>query len=506
MAVPEVRIRTLTDAPLRDGDHVLYWMTAFRRPHHNFALDRAIELCRETDRPLLVLEALRVGYRWASDRFHRFVLDGMRDHRAVFTEAGVAYHPYVEPEPGHGSGLLRALAERAVAVVTDDYPAFFHPRMLERAAELLEEDDVLLEAVDGNGLYPMRATERIFSRAVDFRRHLHKELLPHLEVRPSADPFAALAQPTAAIPDAIRERWPAASPALLDGGAAELAAFPIDHGVPVALEEGGHRAGEARMERFLAERLEAYGEGRNHPDDDVASGLSPYLHFGHVSIHDLFARLEELEGWSPAKTNPKRLAKREGWWGMSAGAEAFLDEAITWRELGFNMCGHRLDYDRFETLPDWAKKTLAEHEGDTRPVLYDLATFEAAETHDDIWNAAQRQLVATGRMHNYLRMLWGKKILHWTKTPREALEIMVELNNKYALDGRDPNSYSGIFCVLGRYDRAWGPEREVFGKIRYMTSDSTRKKLRLSRYLERFATMESAAAGAPEPAQRALFD
>ena len=139
-------------------------------------------------------------------------------------------------------------------------------------------------------------------------------------------------------------------------------------------------------------------------------------------------------------------------------------------------------------------------------MLYDLATFEAAETHDDIWNAAQRQLVATGRMHNYLRMLWGKKILHWTKTPREALEIMVELNNKYALDGRDPNSYSGIFWVLGRYDRAWGPEREVFGKIRYMTSDSTRKKLRLSRYLERFATMESAAAGAPEPAQRALFD
>ncbi|MEQ9323841.1 MAG: deoxyribodipyrimidine photolyase, partial [Polyangiaceae bacterium] len=170
-------------------------------------------------------------------------------------------------------------------------------------------------------------------------------------------------------------------------------------------------------------------------------------------------------------------------WGMSAGAEAFLDELVTWREVGLNMCFHRDDYDQLESLPDWAKKTIAEHADDERPVLYDLDQLDAAETGDEIWNAAQRQLVRDGRMHNYLRMLWGKKIYGWSPSAADALDVMIELNNRYAVDGRDPNSYSGIFWVLGRYDRAWGPERPIFGKLRYMTSDSTRKKLRLKGYL-----------------------
>jgi deoxyribodipyrimidine photo-lyase len=147
---------------------------------------------------------------------------------------------------------------------------------------------------------------------------------------------------------------------------------------------------------------------------------------------------------------------------------------------------HRADYDRYESLPAWALATLGAHASDPRPQLYSLAQFEAGDTHDPIWNAAQRELVETGRIHNYLRMLWGKKILHWSASPREALEIMIVLNDRYALDGRDPNSYSGISWVLGRYDRAWGPERPVFGKIRYMSSAATRRKLRLNAYLQRF--------------------
>ena len=163
---------------------------------------------------------------------------------------------------------------------------------------------------------------------------------------------------------------------------------------------------------------------------------------------------------------------------------------MTWRELGYGFCFHRPDYADFESLPDWARKTLADHEDDERPAVYDLRAFETASTHDEIWNAAQRELVARGRIHNYLRMLWGKKILHWSRSPREALAVMIELNNKYAIDGRDPNSYSGIFWVLGRFDRAWGPERPVFGKVRYMTSESTRRKLRLKGYLERWGDPE----------------
>jgi deoxyribodipyrimidine photo-lyase len=487
MPVPHVRIRTLADAPLRDGDYVLHWMIAYRRTSWSFALDRALELARETGKPLLVLEPLRVGYAWASDRLHAFVLDGMRDQRAHFDAAGVTYFPYVEPTEGAGRGLLAALADRAVAVVTDDFPAFFLPRMLEAAAETLEVANVRLEAVDSNGLYPMYATDRVFSRAADFRRHLHKTLLPHLSEVPSATPLAGYDLGRATIPEAIEKRWPPADETLLSRSPSVLATIPIDHRVAIAPEVGGSLSARRRLDRFLDERLARYGAGRNHPDDDAASGLSPFLHFGNLSAHEVFAALVERERWTPEKVQTKSIAKREGFWGASAAFDAFVDEAVTWREIGFNFCSHRLDHDEYASLPDWAKKTLADHAGDPRPHLYSLARLEHADTHDDVWNAAQRELVATGRMHNYLRMLWGKKILEWSPTPEEALARMIELNNKYALDGRDPNSYSGIFWVLGRFDRPWGPERPIYGAIRYMTSESTRKKLHIARYLERWS-------------------
>jgi deoxyribodipyrimidine photo-lyase len=158
---------------------------------------------------------------------------------------------------------------------------------------------------------------------------------------------------------------------------------------------------------------------------------------------------------------------------MRPEVEALLDQVLTWRELGFNLCAQRDDFDQYESLPDWALQTLDAHRSDPREHVYSSAQFENANTHDPLWNAAQNQLRRDGKIHNYLRMLWGKKILEWSFSPREALDTMIELNNKYALDGRDPNSYSGIFWVLGRYDRAWGPERPVFGKVRYMSSKNT---------------------------------
>jgi deoxyribodipyrimidine photo-lyase len=152
------------------------------------------------------------------------------------------------------------------------------------------------------------------------------------------------------------------------------------------------------------------------------------------------------------------------------------------------MCSLRSDYDQYDSLPAWAKQTLAEHADDPRPWVYSLEQLQRSQTHDRLWNAAQRQLAREGRMHNYLRMLWGKKILEWSPSPRAALDSMIELNNKYALDGRNPNSYSGIFWVLGRYDRAWGPERPIFGKIRYMSSDNTARKFSVKRYLENYSS------------------
>jgi deoxyribodipyrimidine photo-lyase len=194
------------------------------------------------------------------------------------------------------------------------------------------------------------------------------------------------------------------------------------------------------------------------------------------------------EGWL-GDLPLRATGAKAGWWGVSAPAERFLDELVTWRELGFNLTSKRADYAAFESLPDWARRSLEHHADDPRDFVYTSDAFERAQTHDPLWNAAQRQLMVEGRIHTYLRMLWGKKILEWSPTPREALTTLVELNNKYALDGRDPNSYSGIFWVLGRYDRPWHPERPVFGVVRYMSSANTARKMRVKNYLRRFAAV-----------------
>ncbi|WP_437587055.1 deoxyribodipyrimidine photolyase [Sorangium sp. So ce1000] len=503
-SVPELRLRTRNAMPVReDGDHVLYWMIASRRTRHNFGLERAIAWSMALDRPLVVLEALRCGYRWASDRIHRFVIDGMADNARRLAAAGVAHHPYVEPAEGAGKGLLGALAARACVVVTDDFPCFFLPRMVASAARQVP---VRLEQVDSNGLLPIRAADRVFTTARSFRIFWQRVIGEHLGAQPAADPLKrAKLRPAAPLPRAIARRWPAASPALLGGDPAALSALPIDHTVPPAPRRGGPEAAGKALASFVSERLPRYLEERDHPDAGAASGLSPYLHFGHLAAHEVFAAVARREGFRverlgrPGDGVERPSGSRAGFWGMSASAEAFLEQLVTWRELGFNAFalgasegdGPRLSWKRdptdYESLPDWALATLEKHARDRRPRVYPLEALAAGATHDRIWNASQVELLREGRMHNYLRMLWGKKILEWSRTPREALEVMVELNDRYALDGRDPNSTSGIFWVLGRYDRAWGPEREIFGTIRYMSSENTARKLHLKEYLARYA-------------------
>ncbi len=482
--VPEIRVRDQNNAPLRrDGDFVLYWMIAFRRPEWNFSLQRAIEWAHELNKPLVVFEALRSDYPWANDRLHRFVMDGMADNARRFKGTSAFYYSFIESKKGAGKGLLEALAAKACLVVTDDYPAFFLPAMVAAAARRLS---VLVEVVDSNGLLPLRATERVFETAYSFRRFLQKNLPEHLSQFPKRHPLLGnKLSKLAALPEEITRRWPDATADLLSDELT-IADLPIDHTVPTSEIRGGSKAANDALQRFLEGRLQRYAEDRNHPDEEVTSGLSPYLHFGHISSHQMFVELMEREDWDVDQLAPEAKGKRSGWWGVGESAEALLDQFVTWREVGFNMSSLRQGYDRFASLPDWAKTTLAEHENDDRPYLYELAELESAETHDPIWNAAQNQLLRDGQLHNYLRMLWGKKILEWSPSPQDALEVMVELNNKYALDGRDPNSYSGIFWCLGRYDRPWGPERPIFGKIRYMSSENTKRKLRLSEYMEKY--------------------
>lgn len=473
---PPERITTLVDGPVV-GDHVLYWMTAYRRTTANFALQRACEWSRELGVPLVVLSALRLDYRWASDRIHAFAIDGMVDVAESCRRAGVRCVSYVEPEAGAGADLLARLSENAAVVVGDDAPVFFLPAARQAATARLS---CRFEVVEHNGLVPMSVTDRSFKRAVDLRR-FHQTTLPdHLEDIPEPEPLSgAIGGPVPGI-DTIMVGYPSA--ALTRDVVGSL---DIDHRVAATARQGGQTVAAGRLDAFLDHGLGRYDE-RNHPDADAESGLSPYLHFGHVSVHEIFSKLARVQNWTPAELAPTATGSRSGWWGMSEQAEGFLDQVITWRDLGYRAAYFDGAYDRYETLPAWARQTLEGHASDEREWLYTLDELAAAETHDDLWNAAQRQLVETGVMHNYLRMLWGKKILEWTPHPRVAHDVMVEINNRFALDGRDPNSVAGIHWVLGRFDRAWGPERDIFGTVRYMTSDSARRKLRLKDYLVRW--------------------
>jgi deoxyribodipyrimidine photo-lyase len=483
--VPDLRVRRANEGDVNgDGDYVLYWMTAFRRLEWNFALQHAADLSRELALPLVILEILRADYPYASHRLHRFILQGMRERGEALAGTGVLHHPFVEERGGEAGGLVPTLASRAAAMVVDDFPSFFLPRMVEEATG---EVDVAVDLVDANGLLPLRATEKVFKTARSFRRDLQETLPDHLPESPDPDlPARDLPPAEDVLSRDIHDRWPAARDDVLAAGSRILEDLPLDASVPSVAASGTSEAGRARLDAFLDGGLARYAEDARHPDREATSGLSPYLHFGLVSAHEIFDGVARREGWTPNRLARGGDGTREGWWGMGEGAEAFLDQLVTWRELGFNMTSKRDDYAEYDSLPEWARDTLEEHEADERPYLYSFEELRDAETHDDVWNAAQRQLLEEGVIHNYLRMLWGKKILEWTKEPREALDVMVELNDRFALDGRDPNSYSGIFWCLGRYDRGW-PERPVFGTVRSMTSRSTRRKIHLDKYLDRFS-------------------
>lgn len=481
--IPALRITAPHDVlPNTSGDYVLYWMTAFRRTDWNYALQRAAQWSEELKKPLLIFEPLRVGYRWANDRMHQFVVEGMRDNAIALQKEKVTYYPYLEKNRGDGSGLIEALASKAAVVVGDEYPCFFLKHLPKWFAA---RASCRYEIVDSNGLMPLRHPDKIFTVAHSYRRYMQKQVELILAQRPLADTLSHFQLPAPApVPKEILRKWPAAEMALNDKPF-NWKAFDIDHSVPPTAMVGGRKEALKRWQNFLTKQSAKYDEDRNHPDSDGSSHLSPYLHFGHISAHEMFFQLLEHE-----KFRPEQLArpngKVNGFWNLSVSVEAFLDQLLTWREIGFNQCFLDRHYDSYRSLPAWVRASLQKHAKDKRDYLYSLSEFEEARTHDPLWNAAQRQLVKEGRIHNYLRMLWGKKILHWSRSPEEALDIMVELNNKYALDGRDPNSYSGIFWVLGRYDRPWGPERPIFGTIRYMSSDSTLKKVHLKKYLKKF--------------------
>ncbi|MBJ94084.1 MAG: deoxyribodipyrimidine photolyase [Rickettsiales bacterium] len=485
--IPAERVRQVRSGPVRhEGSYVLYWMIGSRRLHHNYALQRALRWSRQLGKPLLIFEPISIGFAWSSERFVSFAVDGMREKRRRLENSGVSYLPWIETKRNLSRGLLSRLAAKACCVVTDDSCVFDLRGLVERASLHFTGR---FEAVESDTLIPTAEQDRIFKTAASFRRWIHRRGAAALCEGPDASPLTSYSLGPAAVDRAALEPWAfRKSDAILDGRI-PLDSLAIDTWVSPCVETpGGSLAAEERLQSFIGGSLNRYSRGKNHPDVDHGSRLAPYLHWGFISPHAVLKAVLQHEDWSPDRVNPERLARREGWWGLSPGAESFLDQLVTWRELGWNGARHDPDFGSWAGIPQWARSTLEHHVKDEREALYSCGVLEEAKTDDPIWNAAQTQLRRTGRVHSYLRMYWGKRVLSWTSDPEVAFDTLIHINNKFSLDGRDPNSTTGISWIFGRYDRAWGPERPVFGKVRFMSAANTRRKLRLNAYLEQYTS------------------
>jgi deoxyribodipyrimidine photo-lyase len=446
------RVTRLNDAQVNTkGRYVLYWMQMFKRASHNYALNFAIQMANERSLPLVVYEGLKFYYPWANDRIHTFILEGVAEKLEECKERGIRYLFYLQRHERDPKNTVTQLAREAALLVTDDYPCFIIPEHNQRIAAL----ELPVYAVDANGMVPLSALPKEEYAAYTIRPKIHR-LLPDLP-RTIVTPHVDVQKPT------LHVECPETT--VSEENIAELVSTcDIDHSVrPSNLYHGGTNAGRKRLNHFVRNILPYYDKTHNEPSVDGVSRLSPYLHFGFLSIQEIVAAVEKAKAPKPAK-------------------DAFLEQAIVRRELSFNLTRHNPHYDSLKSLPAWALQTMREHAHDPRPELIDAEKIEAAETYDELWNASQRELLKTGHLHNYVRMLWGKRVIEWQPTYEMAFELLVHLNNKYALDGRDPNSYAGILWCFGKHDRPWF-DREIFGTIRYMSSQSMAKKFNARGYI-----------------------
>ncbi|MEO7539283.1 MAG: deoxyribodipyrimidine photo-lyase [Pyrinomonadaceae bacterium] len=448
------RVVQLNDKlPNMGARYVLYWMQMYKRVDNNHSLIYAIRRANELKLPLVVYEGLKYYYPWASDRLHTFILEGVEEKRRMFEQLGIKYIFYLQTDKSTPKNTVARLAKDAALIVTDDYPCFIIPEHNRRVAE---RADIPLFAVDSNGIVPMSKFDKEEYAAYTIRPKIHRLLDQYLKPLPDETVELSSIGIEVDCPETL---------VTADNIASLVARCDIDHSVrPSAVYPGGTANGRKRLNKFVDAILPDYAATRSKPDRDGSSRLSSYLHFGFLSALEIALAVNDAEAPQESK-------------------DAFLEELIVRRELSFNMTGHNPDHDSLTALPAWVHKTMREHAGDERQFTYTLEQLEGGETHDELWNAAQREMVVTGEMHNYVRMLWGKNVIAWSPSYEIAFETLVHLNNKYCLDGRDPNSYAGILWCFGKHDRPW-MERPVFGTMRYMTSGSTGKKFDSKKYIQ----------------------
>lgn len=445
MTDPRVRVRS-SGWPDLDGTCVVYWMQRSQRGIDNPALDVAIEAANALNKPVVTYFAPVPHYPNANLRHFRFLAEGIRDIGDALAKRNVGF--VLRRYPDHS--LLKFCGQvKPALVVGDENPMREPERWRQAAARKLRTP---LWTVDSDAIVPSRLIEKEQYAAFIIRKKLEANLERFL-VRPR-NPRPKVT-------------WQA--PAGLQSLSPQediTADWTLDRSVPsVGAIRGGTTEALKLLRTFVRHKLAGYDDKRNHPELDGTSRLSPHLHFGHIGPLTVALAVREADAPQAAK-------------------QLFLNELLVWRELAINFVTYNANYDNFQAAENWAHRSLAAHAGDPRPVIYEERQLENAETHDPLWNAAQQQMVNTGWMHNSMRMYWGKKILEWSRTPAEAYGIAVKLNDKYELDGRDPNGYAGVaWSIVGKFDRPWF-ERPIFGQIRYMSGASTGRKFNSTKYIE----------------------
>ncbi len=434
-----------------EGKCVVYWMQRAQRGRDNHALDKAIAVGNALGLPVVAYFAGINNFPHANLRHYAFLQQGLPDVEEDCAERGVGFVMRRAPDEDH----LRFFADvDAAMVIGDENPMREPERWRVGLAETLR---VPFWTVDADVIVPSKLLEKAQFSAAVARPRLYRALPEFLVPYTNPQAETVWKRPRGLHADDVRED--------MTRGWKEL-----DRSVrPVEAWTGGHHAAMQRLHTFCGEMLTSYERDRNRPETDGTSKMSPYLHFGHMGPQTIALAVE-----AAAKKNPKLRVARD----------SYFNELIVWRELSVNFVRYQPEYDSPGCADKWARETIEEHDRDEREVLYKLPQLERAQTDDELWNAAQIQMVRYGWMHNYLRMYWAKKIVEWTPNVRIAMKVAIYLNDKYEIDGRDPNGYAGIaWSMLGKFDRAWF-DRPIFGKRRYMSGASTGKKFLSRLYIE----------------------
>jgi deoxyribodipyrimidine photo-lyase len=447
------RTQALNARSLQDGRYVLYWMQASQRAECNHALEYAVGAANERNLPVVVAFGLTEQFPEANLRHYTFMLEGLEEVRKGLHRRGIRF-VLMRRSPELAA---TELAQEAALVVADRGYLRIQRQWRNHVAK---NAPCAVIQVESDAVVPVEAASPKEEYTAGTLRPKHQRILRDYLVPLAEKPLRKDSLSLSLDVDAEKDFQALPGTMTVDRTVA-----------PVKTTRGGTTRANALLEEFIANGLRRYDDLRNDPGLDYSSRLSPYLHFGQISPLAVALRVS-AERDTPA-----------------AAREAFLEELIVRRELSLNFVYYNERYDEFESLPDWARKTLAGHAKDRREYVYSPEQWERAETHDPYWNAAQTEMVLSGRMHNYMRMYWGKKILEWSRKPAEAFRTALWLNNRYELDGRDPNAFAGVAWCFGKHDRAW-PERKVYGKIRYMNDAGLRRKFDMDAYLKKVAALE----------------